>query len=373
MPRPEQDVKSLEGRSHFREGRTWCRTTRLMTRGLEKWGHDVGYGETRDGDGRVPWHRPADCGMPVAGYMVSSGRRWSNGTEERVLALMLSPSSSRDKLWRTMLVSLSHAKTGYMVRSMRLIPWSSVKPAKGSDCCGPGGKRVVTRSDDKAEKDAVKLNEERGEVPSVEEGHDAERHVGGVWRAERRCQSWRRAMMRWRLDSGRQGFQRLRARLFERRHAAGEEVPRDAFGHVRVAGTLDIDAVWIPKLIDLDAETAQLHKHGSNDCVHVLSSEGADTDVTAESESLPWGRTRRRTHRGAERRRQWHDVSMMKLAMSSLTSAKRVEPWDWSATHIRSSDMPMSGFSVVRHVALCLLTPSSDTRVKGSVLLTSNF
>ena len=42
------------------------------------------------------------------------------------------------------------------------------------------------------------------------------------------------------------GCQRLRARLFERRHAAGEEVPRDAFEHVRVAGTLDFDAVWIP-------------------------------------------------------------------------------------------------------------------------------
>ena len=78
-------------------------------------GHDVGYGETRDGDGRVPRHRPADCGMPVdvafpeyAGYMVSSGRRRSKGTEERVLALMMSPSSSsRDKLLRTMLLCLS--------------------------------------------------------------------------------------------------------------------------------------------------------------------------------------------------------------------------------------------------------------------------
>ena len=93
-------------------------------------------------------------------------------------------------------------------------------------------------------------------------------------------------MMRRRFDSARQGFQRLRARLFERRHAAGEKTPRDAFGHVRDAETLDIDAVWIPELFDL-AETAQLHKHGSNDCVHVLSSEGAGTDETAESKSLP--------------------------------------------------------------------------------------
>ena len=50
-------------------------------------------------------------------------------------------------------------------------------------------------SESRPEKDAVKLNEERGKVPSVEEGHDAERHVGGVWRAERRCQSWRRDKM----------------------------------------------------------------------------------------------------------------------------------------------------------------------------------
>ena len=64
---------------------------------------------------------------------------------------------------------------------------------------------------------------------------DAERHVGGVWRVERRRQSWRRVMMRRRLDSARQGFQRLRARLFERRHAAGEKAPRDAFGHARDA------------------------------------------------------------------------------------------------------------------------------------------
>ena len=63
-----------------------------------------------------------------------------------------------------------------------------------------------------------------------------------------------------------------------------EEVHRNAFGHVRVAGTLGVDAVWIPKLVDLDAETAQLHRHGSNDCVHVLSSESAGTDATAESE-----------------------------------------------------------------------------------------
>ena len=52
--------------------------------------------------------------------------------------------------------------------------------------------------------------------------------------------------MRRRLDSARHGFQRLRARLFEQRQctgtivkSAGEEVPRDASGHVRIAGTLE--------------------------------------------------------------------------------------------------------------------------------------
>ena len=41
--------------------------------------------------------------------------------------------------------------------------------------------------------------------------------------------------MQRRLDSARHGFQRLRVRLIERRHAAGEEVPRDASQHGRIA------------------------------------------------------------------------------------------------------------------------------------------
>ena len=69
------------------------------------------------------------------------------------------------------------------------------------------------------------------------------------------------ASMRRRLTPQAHGFQRLGVRLIERGHAAGEEVLRDASGHVRIAGTLDIDAVWIWKLVDLDAEAAQLHKH----------------------------------------------------------------------------------------------------------------
>ena len=51
------------------------RTRRLRGAVRRYQGHDVGYGATRDG--RVPRHRPADCGMPVAGYMVSSCRRRS--------------------------------------------------------------------------------------------------------------------------------------------------------------------------------------------------------------------------------------------------------------------------------------------------------
>ena len=46
------------------------------------------------------------------------------------------------------------------------------RPAKESDCCDSRVKRVVTRSDDKAEKGTVTLNEERGGVTSVEEGLD---------------------------------------------------------------------------------------------------------------------------------------------------------------------------------------------------------
>ena len=55
-------------------------------------------------------------------------------------------------------------------------------------------------------------------------------------------------------------------------------------------GTFALLERWIsmrfgsPKVIDPDAETAQLHRHGSNDYVHVLSSEGVGTDAAAESE-----------------------------------------------------------------------------------------
>ena len=96
--------------------------------------------------------------------------------------------------------------------------------------------------------------------------------------------------MRRRLDSARHGFQRLRARLFEQRQctdtivkSAGEEVPRDASWHVRVAGTLGNRCGLDPERNCLDAKTAQLHKRMDlNDCVHVLSSEGAVTDATAK-------------------------------------------------------------------------------------------
>ena len=117
-------------------------------------GHDVGYGETRDGDGRVPRHRPANCGMPVAGYMVSSGRRRNKRHRRACLGVdRVSGVSPRQAVENNAPFSLSHAKTGYMVRSVRLIPRSSVSPAKESDRCGSRVKRVVTRSDDKAEKD----------------------------------------------------------------------------------------------------------------------------------------------------------------------------------------------------------------------------
>ena len=50
---------------------------------------------------------------------------------------------------------------------------------KESDCtvtdCGSHVKRVLTRSDGKVEKDIVTMNEEKGEVSIVEEGHDVER------------------------------------------------------------------------------------------------------------------------------------------------------------------------------------------------------
>ena len=111
-------------------------------------GHDVGYGETRDGDGRVP------RGMPVAGYMLSSGRRRSKGTDERALASMMSPrSSSRDKLWRTMLL-FSQPREDWLHGEV-----DAFDSTKFGQAC-----EESARSDDKAEKDAAKLNEERGDV-----------------------------------------------------------------------------------------------------------------------------------------------------------------------------------------------------------------
>ena len=113
-----------------------------------------------------------------------------------VLTLMVSPMmSSRDKLWRATLSCLSQPveKAGYMVKSMRLIPTNKIGQACGKvrllrlprEVCFDQGDDKA----DKAEKDTVTLNGEHGKVTTVEEGLDVERPVvGGVWRAERRCQ-----------------------------------------------------------------------------------------------------------------------------------------------------------------------------------------
>ena len=160
-------------------------------------GHDVGYGEIRDWDGRVLRHQPADCGKPVdvafqeyVSYTVSSSRRRSKRHRGACLGVhdvpeVVFPRQAVENN-ASLSLSLGHAKTGYMMRSMRLLQTSSFRPSEGSDCCGPRVKRVVTRSDDKAEKDAVKLNEERGEVPSMEEGLDVDRLCGSTSRT--RCQ-----------------------------------------------------------------------------------------------------------------------------------------------------------------------------------------
>ena len=60
-----------------------------------------------------------------------------------------------------------------------------------------------------------------------------------------------------------------------------------------------------PERNGLDAETALLNMHlDLFDCVHILSSEGAGTGATTKRVKTP--------------RRQARDVSMMKLAMSSM-------------------------------------------------------
>ena len=59
----------------------------------------------------------------------------------------------------------------------------------------------MTRSDDKAEKDTVKLNEERGEVTSVEEGLDVDRRCGSTL-SRTRCQLVKLAKEFHELDIG---------------------------------------------------------------------------------------------------------------------------------------------------------------------------
>ena len=84
----------------------------------------------------------------------------------------------------------------------------------------------------------------------------------------------------------------------ERREAPGEEVPRDAFGHDRIA---ELFLGWSTGIlarfgscdIGLDAETARIRERMHfNDCVHVLQSEGAGTFAVAKEKSLPWRKDR---------------------------------------------------------------------------------
>ena len=58
-----------------------------------------------------------------------------------------------------------------------------VRSVKESDCtltdCGSHVQRVLTRSGGKVEKDTVTLDEEKGEITYVDEGHDVE-HVTAI-------------------------------------------------------------------------------------------------------------------------------------------------------------------------------------------------
>ena len=103
---------------------------------------------------------PHDIGQPTAECQLRPKQGGAEDTGERVYGMVTLTTPSRDKLWRAMLSCRSRPveKAGYTVKSMR----SHVR-------------RVLTRSDDKAEKaekHTVTLNEEHGEVTSAEEGHD---------------------------------------------------------------------------------------------------------------------------------------------------------------------------------------------------------
>ena len=77
----------------------------------------------------------------------------------------------------------------------------------------------------------------------------------------------RREMMRrpGPLDSGKTRNSTICVHAVWMKTRCGEKALRDALGHVSaMTGTLDFDAVWILSKTVLDAETAQLHKHGSN-------------------------------------------------------------------------------------------------------------
>ena len=256
----------------------------------------------------------AVCQLPVTWWAPVAGG--AKGTEERVLALMLSPASSRDKLWRTMPLSLSHAKTAYMVRSMRLIPRSSVRPAK-----------------------RVGLLRPRREACC-----DQERWQSGERRSEAQWRAW------WRKNTTPNGTW-------------------VAFGVRSVVASLG-DEPWCG-----DGSTPQ--DKDFNDCVHVCLN--GDTLPAWKHLAMRLGtfamltrwismRFGSRNYSISMQRRlnstsmdptiactpvrsdvaNWHDVSMMKLAMSSWTSAKELSYELFGPSHSflkRTSDMPMRGLS----------------------------
>ena len=69
---------------------------------------------------------------------------------------------------------------------MSLIPMNMIGQTfeRVGDCGGSHVKRVLTRSDDKAEKDTVTLNVEHGQVTSVEEGFDVDRRCSMSYRVK---------------------------------------------------------------------------------------------------------------------------------------------------------------------------------------------
>ena len=97
------------------------------------------------------------------------------------------------------------ASPQHVHRTVRCLT-SMVGPAKVSDCkvtdCGSHMQRVISKFDGEVDKDTVTLDEEKGEIAFIEEGHDVER-VAATHKNPHRYEMYRRNVRdRLRMEIG---------------------------------------------------------------------------------------------------------------------------------------------------------------------------